>query len=212
MGTEGGEGVVAETPKKAKSLAGPLRKKVLEELKTKSVEECLAEARAELENTNKKIEEAAALEESQEALCKDAKHAFDQTRAEVETAMKEEEAAGAEYKAATDKKSAAEQRTQEERNKLMEAQKKLTMLDVMATAFKTRKMAEDSKRRAHEATANAKKAMLEQRQREKDALEATKRALAEARGKRLQQAKPAKVARTDEQDTVPATQNADDID
>merc|ERR1712130_377752 len=157
MGTEGGEGVVAETPKKAKSLAGPLRKKVLEELKTKSVEECLAEARAELENTNKKIEEAAALEESQEALCKDAKHAFDQARAEVETAMKEE---GAEYKAATDKKSAAEQRTQEERNKLMEAQKKLTMLDVMATAFKTRKMAEDSKRRAHEATANAKKAML----------------------------------------------------
>jgi len=189
---EGADGVLMalpETEPKVKSLAGPLKKKVTEMLKLKTVEEALAETKAELDAMNKRIEEAAEIEETHDAACKDATHGFEAAKAEVEKAMEEEAKAAALVKVANDKKAGVGTKTMDKRAELMEAQKKLTMLEVMATAFKFKQIADESNKKAKEAVENAKKALQEQREREKEALAATKAALQEAKAKRLADAK-----------------------
>merc|ERR1712151_693254 len=110
---------------------------------------------------------------------------LDAAKKEVEESMQEEVAAMQNFKAMGDKKRDAEKKIQLERANLMEAQKKLNMINVMAVAFKSRQMAEEAKQRAAQAAAQAKEALMAQREREKAALEATRKALSEARGKRL---------------------------
>lgn len=188
---ENGEQIMALPQKepKEKSLAGPLRKKVQDMLKTKNVEEALADTKLELDAMNQRIEEAAQIEEEHAETVKAAKHAFEASKAQVEKAMEEEMSAVTDLKTANDKKANSGNTTQAKRAELMEAQKKCTMLEVMATAFKSRQMAEDAKKKAKLSMDAAKAAMQEQREREKAALEATKKALQEAKQKRLSAAK-----------------------
>merc|ERR1719277_879911 len=120
---------------------------------------------------------------------------------------KEQEAAKA-YKDVKDESTSSVNKVAEARNKLLESQKKVAMLEVMAVNARKMKELEEKRKAATAAAEAAKRNLLEQRQREKDALEATRKALEEAR----QKAKEAKgIGRgaakraTGEADTVPAT-------
>merc|ERR1719444_369016 len=77
VGEDGQIMALPEKQPKEKSLAGPLKRKVQDLLKIKSVEEALAEAKAELAAMNQRIEEAAKIEEDHEAACKRARNEFE---------------------------------------------------------------------------------------------------------------------------------------
>lgn len=152
----------------------------------------------------------------------DARNAYEQAKQEVEEFIEAEKAAAAKYKVSKDKKDEAVARTQAERVKFMEASKQLTMMEVMASALKSKKIAEDAKRELAERKMEAKRALAEQKQREREAIEATRRALQETKSKRkeLDRTLPLEAAAEaaaeepaakrlatspDEQDTIPAT-------
>merc|ERR1719277_2667198 len=93
---------------------------------------------------------------------------------------KEQEAAKA-YKDVKDESTSSVNKVAEARNKLLEAQKKVAMLEVMAVNARRMKELEEKRRAATLAAEQAKRQVVEQRQREKDALEATRRQLEEAK-------------------------------
>merc|ERR1719254_451268 len=95
---------------------------------------------------------------------------------------KETEAARA-FRAVKEEQDASAGKVAEARNKLLESQKKVAMLEVMAVNARKMKELEEKRKAATAAAEAAKRNLLEQRQREKDALEATRKALEEARQK-----------------------------
>ena len=124
-----GAGIVEVIPKaKAKGKASAIRKKIMDELGEKSIEEALAEAKLSLQQADALIEES-----------------------------------------------------RKQRRKLLEEQKRLAMLEVMAINASKIKLLEERRKAASEAAEAAKRAMLEQKQKEKEALEAMRRQLEEAR-------------------------------
>merc|ERR1719230_1341945 len=96
--------------------------------------------------------------------------------------QKEEEAAKA-YKVVKDEKDGSATKVNTARTKLLEAQKKVAMLEVMAVNQRRQKELEEMRKAATAAAEAAKRNLAEQRKREKDALEATRKALEEARQK-----------------------------
>eukprot|EP00411_Alexandrium_monilatum_P060817 CAMPEP_0175500222 /NCGR_PEP_ID=MMETSP0096-20121207/6212_1 /TAXON_ID=311494 /ORGANISM="Alexandrium monilatum, Strain CCMP3105" /LENGTH=351 /DNA_ID=CAMNT_0016802261 /DNA_START=60 /DNA_END=1113 /DNA_ORIENTATION=+ len=219
-----GEGALVEVKPKAKGKgkASGLRKKILEEIGETSLEEALAEAKQVIATADAKIAEAAALEEAQDAQAKAAQEEFEQARAEVEAAIAKEAEATERHRKLKEKRQEAVDKEDLERRRLLEAQKKLAMMEVMAVNKKKMQELEEKRKAATEAAETAKRNLQEQRQREKDALEATRRALDEARALKAQAAKGAgrgakrlsgggdvpaakRTAPADEQDTVPAT-------
>merc|ERR1711862_1092156 len=79
------------------------------------------------------------------------------------------------------KKSELSSKTTEGRKALLEAQKKLTTLEVYQLSHQKIKALEESRKAAAKAAEDAKKALMEQKQKEKDAMEETRRRLQEAR-------------------------------
>ena len=116
-----GAGIVEVIPKaKAKGKASAIRKKIMNELGEKRIEEALAEAKLSLQQADALIEES-----------------------------------------------------RKQRRKLLEEQKRLAMLEVMAINASKIKLLEERRKAASEAAEAAKRAMLEQDQKQK-ALEATR--------------------------------------
>merc|ERR1719277_2564502 len=95
---------------------------------------------------------------------------------------KEQEAAKA-YKDVKDESTSSVNKVAEARNKLLESQKKVAMLEVMAVNARKQKELEEKRKAATAAAEAAKRNLAEQRQREKEALEQTRKALEEARQK-----------------------------
>merc|ERR1719373_534914 len=96
--------------------------------------------------------------------------------------VKEQEAAKG-YSEARKKKEDCAKKGEENTRNLLEARKKVAMLEVHQVNQRKMKELEEKRRAATAAAEQAKKNLMEQRQREKDALEATRKALELARQK-----------------------------
>merc|ERR1712039_303278 len=87
--------------------------------------------------------------------------------------------------------------TQEGRKALLEAQKKLTTLEVYQLSHQKIKALEEARKAAAKAAEDAKRALMEQKQKEKDAMEETRRRLQEARAQAKRPAPTAGAAAAD---------------
>merc|ERR1712232_217044 len=101
-------------------------------------------------------------------------------KAEVEAVVSQEATAAATVRALKEKKKSLGGLS-EGRLALLEAQKKLAMVEVVALNQKRMQELEKMKRAATEAAEAAKKNLQEQRQKEKEMLEATRKQLADAK-------------------------------
>merc|ERR1719253_179777 len=121
------------------------------------------------------------MEKAQSQQVKEAEGQYEKAKAEIAAATKNEMDSAAGYKAIVAQRAEVTQKVEEARKELYESQKKVAMLEVLAVNHAKMKALEDTRRRAQEAAEGARKNMLEQKQREKDSLEATRRALAEVK-------------------------------
>merc|ERR1712232_258520 len=101
-------------------------------------------------------------------------------KAEVEAVVSQEATAAATVRELKERKK-NDGGLSEGRLKLLEAQKKLAMIEVLALNQKRMQELEKMKRAATEAAEAAKKNLQEQRQKEKEMLEATRKQLADAK-------------------------------
>jgi len=207
----GGEGAeVAPSPAKPKISA--FNKKVIASLGEKTVEQASEEFKKRSQVARAELQEAEAMEKAQNQQCEEAKAEFEKAKVEIAAETQKEMEAAASYKQVVASRSEVTKHVEEARTALYEQQKKLAMLEVLAVNHQKMKQLEDLRKNAQEAAANAKKTMLEQKQREKDALEATRQALADIRTEQKVAKKPKTVPGAD---PLPATQadgQAADID
>merc|ERR1719253_491814 len=121
------------------------------------------------------------MEKAQQRQADEAKKEYEKAQAEIQAATQKEMEAAAGYKQVIASRSEVTKKVEEARKELYEAQKKVAMLEVLAVNHAKMKALEDTRKRAQQAAEDARKNMLEQKQREKDSLEATRRALAEVK-------------------------------
>jgi len=206
-----GEGVVAIPAPKAKSKAAAFKKKVLGELGEQSVAEAMAEAKKKMQLADAAVAEAEATETALANQAAEAKLEYDKASQDAQNAMATEMEMARTYKAVWDQRAEVESKVDECRNDLYQAQKKVAMLEVLAVNHAKMKELEEKKAAAMRMAEEARRSMLEQKQREKEALEQTRKLLAEqkadlkggkggARG-----IKARKSVHPDEADTLPAT-------
>merc|ERR1712048_1237777 len=143
----------------------------------------MAEAKAKLQKEDAMMEEARALEAAQDKQVADAQKEFEQIKTEVATAMEKEQEAAKKWADMKAKKAEATETVDSKRKELLEAQKRLAMLEVTALNHARMKELDEKKKQAMEAAAAAKNLWLEQKQKQKEALEETKRQLREQKEK-----------------------------
>jgi len=172
-----------EQPKaKAKSKAlGMLRRRVLDALNGKSLQDGLSDAKQELAKLEAQCQEAHALEEAHGASAVAAAKEFQEIQATMHEAIETETEAANSHRQLSDRSAEASQQELDRRQQLLEEQSKLNMLEVMALEHKKMAELELKKKEASETVEAAKRNLAEQKQREKEALEATRRALEDAR-------------------------------
>jgi hypothetical protein len=210
-------GVLAIPAPKPKAKAGGFAKKIMNELGDRSVEEATEEYNKRKKVAEESMDEALKMEKDQQAQADETKAEYDKAAAEVAENTSKELTAATEYKALVAKRSEYSAQIAEHRNALYEAQKKVAMLEVLAVNHAKLKALEDTRRMAQEAAAEAKRVYAEQKLREKEALEETRRALAASRAEAKGRGRGAKraadgtvkEAADDMADTLPATQAAD---
>jgi len=189
-----------EIPAVAPKKNDPFKKKILASLGDKSVKEAAEEFKKRSQLAQAELQEAEAMEKAQAQQVEEAKAEYEKAKAEIAAATQKEMDAAASYKAVVAKRSEVTKQVEEARKELYEGQKKVAMLEVLAVNHAKMKALEETRKNAQKAAEEAKRNMLEQKQREKDALEATRRAIAEAR------AQQKGIKRRAEADTLPATQ------
>merc|ERR1719491_761297 len=101
--------------------------------------------------------------------CEAAQAEYDKAKAAIEAAMLAEVASANEYKENVGKRSEFTKKVEEARKDLYESQRKAAMIEVLAVNHAKMKMLEEARKAAQKAAEDAKKNMLEQRQREKEA-------------------------------------------
>lgn len=206
-GTEGAEG----SPKKEKVARAPKGPKaMLLAMSNRDPAEVVAELKANLAKAESDIQVAVAFEESQVKQKHSAAKGLETATTAVQAVMVEEKTMIEKFRGINTKKSERGGALKDKREALIEANKKLMMLENYAETHirleehkknkqaaldaveaskkamaeqKAREKAalEEKKRAAFEAVEASKKAMLEQKAREKAALEATKKQLADLR-------------------------------
>jgi len=194
-------GEIVEGPPKAK--VSMFKKKILATLGSKSVTEAAGEFKKRAQVKKAELQEAEAMEKAQNQQVKEAEGQYEKAKAEIAAATKNEMDSAGSYKAVVAQRSEVTHKVEEARKELYESQKKVAMLEVLAVNHAKMKALEDTRKRAQEAAESARKNMLEQKQKEKDALEATRRALAEVKNE--MKAGKKRLAPGDAADTVPAT-------
>jgi len=175
-----GGGVLAIVPK-AKGGVGALRKKILEKLGDKPVEEGMYEAKGGFQIADVQVQEMAAFEEAQSRQADEALKEFEDAKAKVAAAIDAEAASAEKYREMQEKRKEANAKVNNKRRELLEEQKKLAMLEVVAVNAAKVKLLEEKRKAAAEAAEQAKRNLMEQRQNQKDAFEAARRQLEEAR-------------------------------
>jgi len=187
----------------------PFKKKILAGLAGRSLTEAAAEFKKSSQVAQAELQEAQAMEKAQAQQAEEAKGEYEKAKAEIAAATQKEMQAAVSYKEIVGNRLVVTKQVEEARKELYEAQKKVAMLEVLAVNHAKMKALEETRMAAQKAAEDARKNMLEQKQREKEALEATRRALAEVR--EAQKAGKRKVAAVhpDMAETQAATQPAD---
>jgi len=198
-----------EIPEVAPKKNDPFKKKILATLGDKSVTEAAAEFKKRSQLAQAELQEAQAMEKAQAQQVEEAKAEYEKAKAEIAAATQREMDAAASYKEVVGKRAEVTKKVEEARKELYEGQKKVAMLEVLAVNHAKMKALEETRRRAQQAAEEAKRNMLEQKQREKDALEATRKAIAEARAQQKGIGAKRKAVHPDEAETLPGTQTAD---
>jgi len=172
-----------EQPKaKAKSkMLASFRKKVLEMLNGKSVREGMAEAKQELAKVEAQCQESSALEEAHAAQAAATTKEFEETQIIMKGAIERETEAAQTYRRLSDQRAEESQREVDCRQQLLEEQRKLNILEVMALERRKMEELELKKKEASDTAEAARRKLAEHKQREKDALEATRKSLEGAR-------------------------------
>lgn len=213
-GAEGECSVLAVVPAKAKFKGSALRAKLLEEIGDQPLDEALGEWKDVMATADAQIAEAKALVDAQGKQEEEAKKEFDEAKAAVAAFIEQEAVAAKSFRESKDKKNEAHGKVDEKRKDLLEAQKRLAMLEVMHIQAGKMKLLEERRKAANEAAEAAKRNLVEQRQKEKEALEATRKALEAARNMAKGGGKAKRVAGgvepspkkpATESDTVPGT-------
>merc|ERR1719335_249347 len=132
------------------------------------------------------------MEVAQAKQVEEAETEYEQAKAGIAEATAKEMEAAASYKAIIGQRTEITKQVEEERKHLYEAQKKVAMMEVLAVNHAKMKALEETRKAAQLAAEEAKRTMLEQKQREKEALEATRAALAAARAEQKGVGKGAK--------------------
>jgi len=189
----------------AKAKAGA-KKKVLDLIGEGTLEEAVAEARGRIAGVSAKLEELQEQESAHSRSASQAQKELDLAQEEVARTIQEELAAAKAYHDIKERSKVPSD--DDKKAQLLEAQKKLAMLEVMAASQSKMKLLEEQQRVATEAAEAARLAIQEQKQRERDALEATRAALAavkEANKRRssLGAEPPRKKILLEEADTLP---------
>eukprot|EP00927_Polykrikos_kofoidii_P034086 TRINITY_DN2891_c0_g1_i3.p1 TRINITY_DN2891_c0_g1~~TRINITY_DN2891_c0_g1_i3.p1 ORF type:complete len:280 (-),score=85.44 TRINITY_DN2891_c0_g1_i3:119-913(-) len=205
-GTDGvvNDGAIVVAKPKVKGMGGA-RKKLLDSLEShgKTVEEGLADCRDELRKADGMVEETKALEQAQVKQAEEAQEEFEAAKKAVAEAMDEEAASAAARRDLQNKKQDSHKVVEEKRLELLEVQKKLAMIEVLALNHGRMQELEEKRRAAAEAAESAKKHLMEQRAKEKAALEATRQALAEAKQQRAGAKRAAEAASAEEKQSTP---------
>merc|ERR1711879_720536 len=136
-----------------------------------SLDDALAEAKGNLKTTEGIRDEAKAMSDAHDKQEAAAIKEFEAAKAEVEEAVKMEAAAASKVRELKETKKNGGGGLSEGRLTLLEAQKKLAMVEVVALNQKRMQELEKMKRAATEAAEQAKKNLQEQRQKEKEMLE-----------------------------------------
>ena len=160
---------------------GAIRKKILDELGERSVEDALADAKGTLKTYEGMRDEAKAMADAHDKQEAAALKEFEVVKKEVESAVDAEAAAATKLRGLKDSKNTKNGGLSEGRLTLLEAQKKLAMIEVLALNHKRMQELESLRKSATEAAEQAKKNLQEQRQKEKDLLEATRKQLQDAK-------------------------------
>jgi len=187
------------------------KKKILGTLAGKSVAEAAGEYKQRAQVAKAELQEAQAMEKAQAQQVEEAQRDYEKAKNEIAAATQKEIESAASYKAIVAQRSEVTKQVEDARKELYEQQKKVAMMEVLAVNHAKMKALEDTRKRAQEAAEQAKRNMFEQKQREKEALEATRRALAEVRAeqKGLRKRMHEVPGEAEPAATVPATQAAD---
>jgi len=203
-----GGGVVAIPAPKAKSKAASFKKKVLSDLGDQTPEEAMAAAKKQMTVADAAVAEAEAMETAQANQATEAKKQYDKASQDAKDAMTDEMESARQYKIVCDQRGEVAKKVEETRAELYQAQKKVAMLEVLAVNHAKMKELEERKQAAMKMAEESRKNMLEQKQREKEALEATRSLLAQQRAEMKGGkggGKKRKSMHPDEADTLPAT-------
>merc|ERR1712151_1096335 len=95
---------------------------------------------------------------------------YNQAKKDVESAIEKETDAEAKYKAAKEKRQEALNKGEKDKHALMDAQKRVALLEVYAMNDRRMKELEEKRKAASEAAEKAKQFLAEQRLKEKQAL------------------------------------------
>merc|ERR1711937_822042 len=120
-------------------------------------------------------DEADALVETMEKRVECARSEFGKVTADVDEAIASEKAIAEKVKLTQAKKQPLKDKTHETKRRLIEMQKRLTALEVHEMTHHKMKALQEARAAANKLAEDAKKAMMEQRQKEKEAMEETKR-------------------------------------
>jgi len=199
-----------------KAKANPMKKKAANMLyENENVDEVISEQKTKLQQAAAELDEKEALEKAQIEQVETAKKECDQATKESQDAIDAEMKSAATYKEFGDKKQTVQTAQEEKRNDLYTIQKKVAQMEVMLVNETRMKELKERQEAAAKAAEDAKRHLLMQRQKEKEALEDTRKALAAMKGKGGKAAgrgvkRPAeemsKPAHPDEADTLAATQ------
>ena len=146
----GGGAIVPVAKAKCKGLAA-VRKKVLETLNEKSIEDAMSEAKAKLQKEEAMMEEVSALESSHAKQVEEAQKEFEEVKVEVAAAMEKEQEAAKKWAETKKRKLEVQGTVSAKRTELLEAQKKLAMIEVIALHHTRLQELEAKKKEAMEA-------------------------------------------------------------
>ena len=166
-----------------KAKAHPMKKKAQAMLAEKDVDEVISEQRSKLQKADAILQEKEALENAQKEQAEAAKKEYGEATTSTQKAIADELEAAARFKELNEKKMKAMTKLDAMKTELLNMQKKVAQMEVLYVNQQRMKELKDRQEAASKAAEDAKRQLLLQRQKEKEALEATRKALADMKGK-----------------------------
>jgi len=213
---QGQDGDVAMVARKSK--APSLKAQVLKLLEEKSFDEAMAERKKIGAKLDEQIGQRSKVDAAASKKVDEAQRHFAEVQAEVASAEEQELEAMNDYKAYAAKRGDASKAKESANNELLEATRSLAIIEVMAENRKKMQELEEKRHAAQEAAQAATQHLAAQKAAEKEALEATRKALMEQKAKALADKEalkpkgPAPGTEEEETQVVGAVRKSDDLD